>query len=205
MTFDVFCNPELEYVFVHLPPSIVFGLHWCRDGKRYPKSYAAYSVWLGDQLNVYLISGPIFHNILFFLRATFRDRRPQPYGTKRQFEVEEFFLRTILIINFECSLEIFWYLSCTLYMWTCEGGDWEKRNFGVWGTRHWEAHGRNSSGIIWIFSLNILKTMEGIVKEYLNIFVHLGANQFEKMNLGFSFLGKISQSFGRSKNLRDPS
>ena len=43
----------------------------------------------------------------FFLRATFRDRRPQPYGTKRQFEVEDVFLRNILIINFERSLEIF--------------------------------------------------------------------------------------------------
>lgn len=43
----------------------------------------------------------------FSLRATFRDRRPQPYGTKRQFEVEDVFLRNILIINFERSLEIF--------------------------------------------------------------------------------------------------
>ena len=145
----------------------------------------------------------------FFLRATFRDRRPQPYGTKRQFEVEEFSLRTILIINFECSLEIFWYLTCTLYMWTCEGGDWEKRNFGVWGTRHWEAHGRNSSGIIWIFFLNILKNMEGIVQEYFAYFLTPWANHFGNMYLGFSFPGRISQSFGCcfgcNKNLMEPS
>ena len=101
-----------------------------------------------------------------------------------------FFLRNILIINFERSFEMFWYLTCTLYMWTCEGGDleilwylscilykwtceggdWEKRNFGVWGTRHWEAHGRNSSGIIWIFFLNIFKSMEGVVQEYFEYF-----------------------------------